>query len=774
MKKYSKQIWSKNKVIVFAIVLELLFLLNIVINHIFSEVNNLSIDVREIDCIYADKSAVDENNDGSYTITGLNNTMESNEAWRIQNLELPAGTYVITVQYEAENLGENCYVEIESYNSHNYLDSHTMVLNSSETLCKTMFLLSENVDELKITVYFDEIGKLSIKGIDIEENLISRWGIFLEWLCYFAVGDLLWIFFFSEGLIKVSVKTKIDMLAILLITIFSSIPLFSDVLYAGHDIKYHTDRIACIAEELLNGQLPVRIYHNAKNGYGYVCSLMYGEILVYFPAILHILGLPVFKAYQFYAIIVNFFTCFISYKVFLRMFRKHKIALVGAMLYTCSLYRIVCVYTRAAVGEYTAMMFFPIVLYAIWGILGFEFDEDLKKYKYYLALGMTGIIQSHIISVELMGFFLALICIIHVKRLLSKDVLKQFIQAILITICINLWFLVPFLQNLRGDYKVVNEFPERIDKYGVYFSQIFSVFVSLGQGTPANTPNSIMGDMPLGLGVSLVIGLLLFCICRVIVGKECTSEYVLGKESVLLGSVAIWMASIFFPWYKIEEINRSIARYIYAIQSPTRLLSVASIMITIVTMYAIILYEKKYGINKANIICGVLIGSIILMCGSYYTSYFERHFTREYIHPFPSEMVLDNLYLPGDTNEELLNNRDILHDGEVEVQRYYTEKGISILECTNVKNEDSIIEVPILCYSNYQAIDSNGKQLEIRKGENGRIAIILPAEFSGTIKIQYTVPKLWRICEYISFLSVILLIICMLKKQKGGVGNVRI
>ena len=66
----------------------------------------------------------------------------------------------------------------------------------------------------------------------------------------------------------------------------------------GADWSFHLSRIEGIANGLREGQFPVRVYSMAKDGYGYAPSLFYGELLLYFPAVLRLLGMSVQGACQ--------------------------------------------------------------------------------------------------------------------------------------------------------------------------------------------------------------------------------------------------------------------------------------------------------------------------------------------------------------------------------------------------------------------------------------------------------------------------------------------
>ena len=117
-----------------------------------------------------------------------------------------------------------------------------------------------------------------------------------------------------------------------------------------------------MAAELSYGQFPVRLTTTTLNGYGYANPLCYCELFLLLPALLYNLWLPLRTCYQIYIFAVTLATCLIAYFSFGRITESRRLGLLGAMLYTLSCYRLVCVYTRAAVGEFTAMAFFPLVL----------------------------------------------------------------------------------------------------------------------------------------------------------------------------------------------------------------------------------------------------------------------------------------------------------------------------------------------------------------------------------------------------------------------------
>ena len=80
--------------------------------------------------------------------------------------------------------------------------------------------------------------------------------------------------------------------------VFASLPVLRDFFVYGHDLAFHLTRIESIKDGLLSGQFPVRVDTAFLNGYGYISSMMYGEALLYIPALLRLCGVSMMASYQ--------------------------------------------------------------------------------------------------------------------------------------------------------------------------------------------------------------------------------------------------------------------------------------------------------------------------------------------------------------------------------------------------------------------------------------------------------------------------------------------
>ena len=110
-----------------------------------------------------------------------------------------------------------------------------------------------------------------------------------------------------------------------------------------------------------------------------------------------------------------------------------------------NIYRLTCIYTRAAVGEYTAMTFMPLVLYGLWKL--YTLPEDTEEYKnswFTIAAGCTGIFLSHMITTEITALFVIISAVIMWRKLFRKKAIMTILKSITAVVLLNLWFFGSF------------------------------------------------------------------------------------------------------------------------------------------------------------------------------------------------------------------------------------------------------------------------------------------------------------------------------------------
>ena len=120
-------------------------------------------------------------------------------------------------------------------------------------------------------------------------------------------------------------KFSIALIISIIIISLSTLTIFikNGNVYAD-DIVFHTNRILGIAEALKGGQFPVKYYPNWYNGAGYFSSIFYGDIFLYIPALLVIIGLPIKISYYIFVFLI-LIAIYISFYFLMKKFTQNKI-----------------------------------------------------------------------------------------------------------------------------------------------------------------------------------------------------------------------------------------------------------------------------------------------------------------------------------------------------------------------------------------------------------------------------------------------------------------
>ena len=456
-------------------------------------------------------------------------------------------------------------------------------------------------------------GQLYLYAVTLTEQPIYRLTRLFCWLFCFATADaLLWLLFARTGERGAAHRRALRLpLCLLGITVLACLPLFSNYLYVGHDLDYHLQRITAMAAELSYGQFPVRLTTTTLNGYGYANPLCYCELFLLLPALLYNLWLPLRTCYQIYIFAVTLATCLIAYFSFGRITESRRLGLLGAMLYTLSCYRLVCVYTRAAVGEFTAMAFFPLVLLGLYGI----YTKDKPRFADWLpmSLGMAAMVQSHLLSCELTALLLAVFCLLHLRDTLSPTRLLAWIKAALLAVGLSAWYLVPFFLSTSSIPFMVNgPLIGKIQFQGLYLIQLFNPFYNGFAGADAGTNPDMM--LSLGLPLILGLGLVVFCLLR--------RRDAQGQAASILTTAAgffaltVFLALHIFPWdYVQTTLGRTAGKLAGLFQYPWRFLSLATVLLCLAVVMAVKLLtarDRRLGLTATV----VLAAAALFMTGA--------------------------------------------------------------------------------------------------------------------------------------------------------------
>ena len=719
----------------------------------------------------------------------------------LEAMQLERGSYQFMVSYNADS--ENSYVEVCS-NMEMDEDGNPGIVYAREQIAadKEGVLLQATIPEdsvgVTLRVYYGG-GYLKVNQIEIRSMKRYTDTPILYAVILTSILVTCWVLHREKELAGRAV-----VILLVLEFMYISAPLWNDFIVIGQDTEIHLGRIRGMYYSLRDGCFPMWINPFQGKGYGNASSIMYPQLFLWIPAILMYLGVSLLNAYKFLLLIMNFAGVVIAYGAFKIVFKDRWTALVAGAFYCTSLYRLGTFYTRGALGEALAMTFLPLFAAGCYQIvIGDERQWIL------LAAGATGILSSHVLSSYLYAMYGAAFVIVMVgwrfaagaaegvegreavqrircslfKRTAQlssrghfKKRLRSLLKAIVATVLWNLYFLIPFLTFYKESFAsaAAQNMGSVMHAHGVYFSQMFAVFVqdggsSLALGTTKNEMALSMGGM--SFLILVVSGLVL---------------YRFKKDSGRVGIVCIWIltvlsllgASWLFPWGIVEKIP--VIGKLTAMQFPWRMFAPATLGCGLLLGYLIRFLRngewcrQLFGRNGRTVkVCLLTAAVFLIVLNSLY--YMDSLLNMKSVSTktmADTQGSTDGLYLyEGDSvsvwengqivtsDEEGVAVRGYSHRGDRATFSYQTEAGTSMTAAT--------LTVPLYYYPGYH-VYVNGCETMIQRTSDGRVSFTA-AEPMGDVEIKFEAPISWYVAVIISAVSAVFIIACeMLHSKRRG------
>lgn len=557
----------------------------------------------------------------------------------------------------------------------------------------------------------------------------------------------------------------------LVIIVMASIPLFNNYLIRGHDIYFHLMRIEGLAQGLGAGEFPVRIQPVWYDGYGYAVSVFYSDLFLYPAALLRLLGISLQDAYKVYVVLCNIATALISGYSFGKIFRKREIGVFGSCLYTLAPYRLVNLYTRGALGEYTGMIFWPLLIYSCVLLLNEGRNKvQLQKGAVFMGISMAGMLQSHMLTAEIACMVLLLLVIVHCRRTFHKEVMLAGCGAVAAALGLSAWFLIPFLDYMlfgRFNINSIRNNDIMIQRQGTFLSQVFAIFDNaVGQSLDAGAGTA--GDFTQGVGLSLmlsVIILMLLCIWGYLKQEERRNRQI-TITAAGLGVLMVVMSTLYFPWDRLCRISRIFRYIIVKIQFPWRFTGVAVGLLAVVWCAVLNYTEREYDRRKKVITICLAVGILLLSVGHFVIDLNQRaeRIQVRSVKEMDTFVASGEEYLPVDTVLDKLKTQELYKDDSVEISDV-VYRGTSItMHVKNTSAQQAGLELPRLYYAGYQALEVTDEgqhfPIEVTDGTNHVIKLMIPKQTEGNITLSFREPWYWRLAEIITLLSAGIVILC--------------
>ena len=680
-----------------------------------------------------------------------------------EGVSLPAGVYTARLYYDTEEDQVSAFgvaLDVEPYRT---LQCNFVPLYAGIQVGECQFYLLDGVEHLRVEVLDNGAESLQVKVAEIIAGT-GRSRVFLFWV---ILGSLL-----LNGVLmlamenrrqRIPAEKKLAIFGIPGLALLSSLPALVDYNMIGADLVFHLMRIEALAEHILRGELAVRIESMWLAGHGYANSVFYGDTFLLIPALYRILGFSPDVAYRLFVVTVNLATAYIAYLSFYKCFRNRLVGMFGCVLYTLMPYRIYNIYNRAAVGEYTAMIFLPLLAWGFYRI--YTEDSGQKGYLWNWlipAAGFTGIIQSHALTCEMAGVFVVFLCLFLWKKTFSPRTLQVVTHTVVMTAAINAWFLVPFLDLMMADqYYFGHNANVMIQNRGVLPAHLFYT-LQAGGASSRFAETGMVDTEPIGIGMALLVCVVLWIgLCLRHSKESLTEEQRREKKAanilLFLGCVVLFMSTCYFPWDALSAWNRLFATLNGSLQFPTRLTGVAGtcMVMPACVMAGWALREKWKTLTGKWVL--LLIGAVAVIFTTYQVN--DLLLTRgEFIKLYSGQgvghsAVLGAEYLPeGASLEHMTYHAPVPSEG-VEMTSY-RKKGLTAQ--AHVKADSGYIDFPMLYYKGYEARDkATGEKLPVGKGDNVDVRVEFPQGFEGEIQVRYAGMWYWHLAEAVSGLAVV-------------------
>ena len=555
--------------------------------------------------------------------------------------------------------------------------------------------------------------------------------------------------------------TFLHIVALIFIGILLSIHLKNIEIVGTHDGGLHLKRIYYTIYSLKQGYFPPLISPLLCNNFGYSMNIFYQPIVTYVPMIFSYITQSISIGLKYYACFTIVASGITMYFLGRKITKSNGVSFLIAFFYMIAPYKLLDIYVRYAIGEFTALVFVPLVFYGLYDLI----NENGKKH-YLISIGAIGIILSHTLTSMYVAIFCFIYVLINVKKL-DLEKIKKIGCNLIFIILISLFFIGPLIEaNSLSEYTIFSDRWMKTDadymmENGIEFSELFII-----------KPNET--NLVFLMGISTFAFLMTTFFAYFKVRKEHKQFYL---YCLFLGILCVIGSSKIFPWNLMPKI-------LCKLQYPWRLLGFSNFFFSFVCgLNFVILIDliKDKKVLKMVLIVGFVIIAL------YETICIEHDFQR--INEKLDVKMEESLEKNEKTSHWAIN-RDYLPLKAIELQDSYLttrqdstyvlegnvsidyEKKEELYDKIMISNgrKGSILEFPYYFYPDYEIkITENDKSRIIKNKEskNGFLQYELENDINeAVIEVYYKPTIITVICYIISGISFIVYVIYIILENK--------
>lgn len=368
---------------------------------------------------------------------------------------------------------------------------------------------------------------------------------------------------------------------IFIIIVFVIMSMMSGILmYHSHligteyDLTFHWRRIYEIKDSIINGNFLPIVTLNKFNQSGSALMSMYPAINL-FPAVFlsFVIKSPI-ALFNILFILRNLCDLLISYYSSFSFTKNKQVGFIFSVSYVFTTMSMYYYFGVSALGTLSVISYFPLLLFGFLSLVKYNRWSEL-------AVGMTLIIFSHILSTGIVILFLAFLFLINIKLFRDATKLKSLIKSVCVTILTTSVFWIPFIV-----LSYLNELniPTSTNLVGNSFSKFIY-----------NPLDNFIGD---SVTLTGLIGLIL-----ALINYKKISKY--SKQLLWIAVLFIIIASDVFPWSIASHT------FIQHLQFPSRLYIVPQVILCYLFAECIVVMTRN--LKKQSLILGILSVAILVI-----------------------------------------------------------------------------------------------------------------------------------------------------------------
>lgn len=534
-----------------------------------------------------------------------------------------------------------------------------------------------------------------------------------------------------------------------------------NTILVGTDTLFHYSRVQEIYENLKHGAFFTWISTHYFQQTGVGSYLFYPDIFLYVWALLKFIFPPVRAFYMWIALFI-FLTYISSFCSMYFYCKQTKKSILFSLIYTTMPYHLFLGLWNGTLGEFIAYTFLPIAFVGIYHI----FWGNKNKW-WLLALGMSLVLYSHLVSAFIITIFIGAVVIF--KFITSHFSLSTRILSLIKAIFFTILTTCPFW------FLFIIEGPVATPQ------NLFIVLHNLTDILNISINNTIGSGIGLILLVTALIGGIF-----VYKKKQNLSVYLIG--------LFFFIASTNIIPYQIFNHIKILRNTLGLIQMPGRLLSFSAVFLSVIAAEMITKIINKFNHRKLIIVLTIIF-SIIMFWSETLPEYSLLNKIPELPASSKKGQFLPTLKrISNDNYEDLFNY--LIPAGETD---YYhktdqlthssintltktiinhtcyingrktkitpIEKGNNLINYKLETNNNSNIDLPVVYYAN-DNVTVNGKKVYKKISSRGTIYLHVSSGINN-IKVKFEPPTFEYILMLIAVLSWIWLILLTTKCLKS-------